>query len=489
MNTTLDGLDDLALVRRYLDGNDAEALGALFERHASLAYRMAFRVMRNASDAEEAVQEAFADMVRALPRYRGGAGFKVWLVKAVVGTCKMKIRSHVRRRQREERYSLDREIMAVNADEGEDRTAEMAEATRKILDTLPDLYRLPIWMHYGENMPFQAVAAALASTENTVKSRARRGLELLRNRLARAGLSVSAASVAGVLPLLPMDSAPHSLTEWIRNFTRQAASVPPEPLRATGKTRGIRLAVAATTVAAAGGALLWLDPMSVRSVKNGGPPLRSEKAAFYWHCDFNTPDSTNLFTTALGAFRHVPDGGPDGSGCLETVEEDTVIDVHVPIETLPVRVSYRQAPILPQPVGAFAAFTFWSHYEFCARFEGIGEMRRDLLSRGQSLLWSSASDYVAADAIDRWVDGRRTGYFAIRRAPHALLRLKFRGRHRLDDLTIQSVSPEDLPDTSVFAHALDSIPPDKRTGAVALPELKPGPTHKSVSVFFRPPRL
>ncbi len=488
MSAMLEKLDDLALIRRYLDENDADALGALFERHANLAYRMAFRVMRNASEAEEAVQDAFADMTRALPRYRGGAGFKVWLVKAVVGTCKKKIRSHTRRRRREERYSLDREIMAMNAKEEEERTAELAEATRKVLNTLPDLYRLPIWMHYAENMPFQAVAAALASTENTVKSRARRGLELLRNRMARAGLSVSAASVAGVLPLLPREAAPSSLAEWIRNFTRQAASVPHEPMRPTGRTRGIRLAAAAAaTVAATGGALLWLDPLSVRSGSSGAPALQSEKTDFFWHCDFNDLSFTNAFTVILGGVRHVPDGGPDGSGCLETTEEDTVLEFLFPVSS-PVVLEFRMAAIPPESHGDYSVFCMWNRYESFARFDGIGKRYTFPLRNEGRGPWRSSRQYATDRVLARWLDDKFGGLFVVEPSPDARLRLKFRGRHRVDDMTLRSAAPDDLPDLAVYLDALEKIPSDRRTGVVPLPDLAPAPPHDKVSVTFRPTR-
>jgi DNA-directed RNA polymerase specialized sigma24 family protein len=57
------------LIARYQRGQTT-AFSVLFRRYKDYVYRIALLVLRNSGDADEAVQETFLDVMRALPRYR-----------------------------------------------------------------------------------------------------------------------------------------------------------------------------------------------------------------------------------------------------------------------------------------------------------------------------------------------------------------------------------------------------------------------------------
>ena len=75
-------LEEAELVERARDG-DVEAYGELVRAYQGLAGRVAYVVSGSASDAEDAVQEAFVKAYGALNRFRAGAAFRPWLMRIV----------------------------------------------------------------------------------------------------------------------------------------------------------------------------------------------------------------------------------------------------------------------------------------------------------------------------------------------------------------------------------------------------------------------
>ncbi len=78
------------------DKSDAVDLEQSFteivEQYSDLAYSVAFRMLRNAEDAEDAVQEAYISAFKALPNFKGQSKLSTWLYRIVVNACLMKIR-------------------------------------------------------------------------------------------------------------------------------------------------------------------------------------------------------------------------------------------------------------------------------------------------------------------------------------------------------------------------------------------------------------
>jgi len=62
------------------------------EQYSDLAYSVAFRMLRNAEDAEDAVQEAYISAFKARPNFKGQSKLSTWLYRIVVNACLMKIR-------------------------------------------------------------------------------------------------------------------------------------------------------------------------------------------------------------------------------------------------------------------------------------------------------------------------------------------------------------------------------------------------------------
>ncbi len=71
-------VSDAMAVERTL-GGDRDAYRVLVERHSRTVYRMAYRMMGNAHDAEEVVQESFLRAYQKLKQFAGNANFGTWV--------------------------------------------------------------------------------------------------------------------------------------------------------------------------------------------------------------------------------------------------------------------------------------------------------------------------------------------------------------------------------------------------------------------------
>ena len=164
------------LIRRFQRGQP-RAFEALYDRFKDYVYRTAFFVTRNSGDAEEAVQETFLDVLRALPNYRieGPARFETWLYRVTVNRC----RSRMRRKtlpsadwdEMEER--LER-IPASQPDQDPEGVAlrqERAVALWQAVDRLPEGQRVVILLRYQQGFSYSEIAQAVGISEGTVKSR------------------------------------------------------------------------------------------------------------------------------------------------------------------------------------------------------------------------------------------------------------------------------------------------------------------------------
>ncbi len=79
-------MSDQMLVAAAITG-DEQAFAALVERHAGSVYAHAFRVFGDAHAAEDAAQEVFIKVFRALPAFDGRAKFTTWLFRVTRNAC------------------------------------------------------------------------------------------------------------------------------------------------------------------------------------------------------------------------------------------------------------------------------------------------------------------------------------------------------------------------------------------------------------------
>ena len=75
-------------IRRQLDARQyGEAFALLLERFKEKVFRLAFSILRNETQAEDAAQDVFVKIWKALPAYHGGASLSTWIYAIARNTC------------------------------------------------------------------------------------------------------------------------------------------------------------------------------------------------------------------------------------------------------------------------------------------------------------------------------------------------------------------------------------------------------------------
>ena len=81
-----EGFSDHELIALTLNGN-MEAWEILMKAHFAKAFQIAYGILGQKDDAEEATQDAFIRIFRALPKFRGDSEFSTWMYRIVVNRC------------------------------------------------------------------------------------------------------------------------------------------------------------------------------------------------------------------------------------------------------------------------------------------------------------------------------------------------------------------------------------------------------------------
>lgn len=139
------------------------------------AYRTAFLFLRNRSDAEEAVQDAFLRAWRFRSALPSDEGVRPWLYRVVVNACLSKLRADRSRLTRSVAY--DDAATNVTDDSDPDSPASAAEASEArsaVIDAIADLpehLRVVVVLRYYAQLSEKEIATAIHRRSGTVKSR------------------------------------------------------------------------------------------------------------------------------------------------------------------------------------------------------------------------------------------------------------------------------------------------------------------------------
>ena len=159
----------------------------LIDAYQHLVYRLAFSILNDAAEADEATQDAFVAALGALASYRGDSAFGTWLYAITLNVCRGRLR---KRRARERLQQVVQAIFHYTADHDAalppETTAirnETDAAVRQAVQSLSEKERLPIILRYEQELPIAEIAQVLGVSERTVHTRLRAAHEQLRTAL------------------------------------------------------------------------------------------------------------------------------------------------------------------------------------------------------------------------------------------------------------------------------------------------------------------
>jgi RNA polymerase sigma-70 factor (ECF subfamily) len=176
--------DDHCLITECLAGNVA-AFGGLVRLHQERLYRSVFRLVGNAEDAQDVVQEAFLSAYQKLGSFKGDALFFTWLYRIAVNTAitlKRKKRAVVRIDGNEGGIEPVDPAPSSRVGHALERNEE-AGRVRRALDRLSPEHRAVLVMKDMEDMKYDEMAEALGVPVGTIRSRLHRARLELRQLL------------------------------------------------------------------------------------------------------------------------------------------------------------------------------------------------------------------------------------------------------------------------------------------------------------------
>ena len=163
--------------------HDTRALEELYDRHRVLAYSLALRMLGDARDAEDVVQEAFINVWRASQTYRPErSSARSWLLSIVHHRAIDKIRG---RQSRVQAVTIDEQITIPDKTDVWREVSEKltGEDIRGALDALPTEQRETLELAYFKGYTHSQIAQLMEVPLGTVKGRMRIGLHKLRSLL------------------------------------------------------------------------------------------------------------------------------------------------------------------------------------------------------------------------------------------------------------------------------------------------------------------
>src|SRR5262249_27337576 len=230
---------DAALLDRFTRLRDEAAFEALVARHGPMILGVCRRVLHDRHEAEDVAQATFLVLARKAPSLRRPDTLAAWLHGVAYRLALKCRRADLRRRGREGR-SVSAAL--VSADPREELTArDFITVLDEEIQRLPEAYRQPLVLCCLEGHTREETAALLGWTPGAVKGRLERGRSRLHARLARRGLTLSAA--LGVLEATG-STAPAG---WARELTEAAMGF--------ARNQGVGSGVSAKVAALAEGGL------------------------------------------------------------------------------------------------------------------------------------------------------------------------------------------------------------------------------------------
>lgn len=186
---------DRELLGRFVETNDESAFTVLLERHGPLVQAVCRRALANAHDAEDACQATFLVLARKAASIKKTTSLGSWL-HGVACRVAVTLKRDLGRRRRRERGVPER---AAPDPAAEVSWREVQSILDEEIERVPERYRTPLVLCYLDGKTRDEAAAELGLSPGKLHGFLERGREMLRQRLAGRGLTLSAALLATAL--------------------------------------------------------------------------------------------------------------------------------------------------------------------------------------------------------------------------------------------------------------------------------------------------
>jgi len=180
MQLAVKNLSDFDLIQKCLN-EDKEYFTELVSRYKNLVYSIILRMTNNRDEVGDLAQEVFIKVYKNLHRYYPDFKFSTWIIRITT--------NHVidyRRRKQQETVPLESVEYEMDAGDSPEESyikEERKAALKKMVNDLPDMYKIPIVLYHSEGLSYQEIAEVIEEPLSKVKNRIFRGRRMLKESL------------------------------------------------------------------------------------------------------------------------------------------------------------------------------------------------------------------------------------------------------------------------------------------------------------------
>lgn len=145
---------------------------AVIDKYKDLVYRTALAAVGNFADAEDIMQEVFFKYFKTHPEFETDTHEKAWFLRVTVNESRNLLRSSWRRRR------VDTDLSQIPQPENGEGSAVLEAVL-----SLPEKYRIAIYLHYYENYQIREIARITSQSEAAVAQQLSRGRKKLEKKL------------------------------------------------------------------------------------------------------------------------------------------------------------------------------------------------------------------------------------------------------------------------------------------------------------------
>ena len=160
--------------------SQSEQIAQLYDEYGDMLFRLAYSVLLNRADAEDAVQDMFIKIIGKVPDFREKAQERAWLSRVLVNQC----RDQLRKRKLRLYTPLEEMLEQTGAEPSVPGPEESSgNGVLQVVLSLGEKYREPLVLHYFEGFSVEEISSILGVGQSAVKMRLARGREMVKKRM------------------------------------------------------------------------------------------------------------------------------------------------------------------------------------------------------------------------------------------------------------------------------------------------------------------
>jgi RNA polymerase sigma factor (sigma-70 family) len=176
------GQEEADLIARCRKG-DIKSYELLYNRYSRAMYHTCLRIVMNAADAEDILQEAFMEAFISLDKLKNPAAFGGWVKRIMIN----KSVNFVRRHRNNWLEIEDAELTNIPEEQAFDESEFRCrvDAVIEAMVSLPEKYQMVINLHIFEQLSFEEIASVTNLPSSTIRVQYLRGKQKILNRLSK----------------------------------------------------------------------------------------------------------------------------------------------------------------------------------------------------------------------------------------------------------------------------------------------------------------